>query len=216
MDTDRSTTAVVPLRAPGSGKTRLAPRLTVEQRAALAGAMLADVCHALEGAAIDRIVVAAGGASAVAAASALGLDVLHDPPRCSGLDAALRAAVGRIGDAGTLLIVTADLPGLTAEDITAVLERPEPVVVAPTDDGGTGALLRRPPDAIATAYGPGSAARHLGLAYAAGLPAATIRRHGLAHDLDTWDDLRRLRAGPLGPATAAVLVGMALPASEVG
>jgi 2-phospho-L-lactate/phosphoenolpyruvate guanylyltransferase len=55
--------ALVPLRAPGVGKSRLAPRLTVEQRATLAGAMLADVCHALERTPLDRIVVAAAGAS---------------------------------------------------------------------------------------------------------------------------------------------------------
>jgi 2-phospho-L-lactate/phosphoenolpyruvate guanylyltransferase len=216
MDTDRSIVALVPLRAPGVGKTRLAPRLTVEQRAALAGAMLADVCHALERAAVDQVVVAAGGASAVAAASALGVAVIHDPPGCSGLDAALRAAVGRLGRVGALLIVTADLPRLTTQDVGAVLERDVDVVVAPTSDGGTGALLRRPPDVIATAYGPGSAARHLRLAHDAGVRAATVRRPGLFHDLDTWDDLRRLRGGPLGPATAAALAGMAFPSTEAG
>jgi 2-phospho-L-lactate/phosphoenolpyruvate guanylyltransferase len=214
MDTD-PIVALVPLRAPGVGKTRLAPRLTVEQRAALAGAMLADVCHALEDAAIDRIVIAAGGASAVAAASALGLDVLHDPPGCAGLDAALRAAVSRLGTVGSLLVVTADLPRLTGPDVAAVLAADTEVVVAPTVDGGTGALLRRPPSAIRTAYGPGSAARHLRLAHAAGRRATTVHRAGFAHDLDTWEDLRHLRGRRVGPTTASVLAALSLPDTEV-
>jgi 2-phospho-L-lactate/phosphoenolpyruvate guanylyltransferase len=215
MDTD-PIVALVPLRAPGAGKTRLAPRLTVEQRAALAGAMLADVCHALEEAAVDRIVVAAGGASAVAAAAALGLDVVHDPPGCAGLDAALRAAASRLGHVGSLLIVTADLPRLTAPDVAAVLAPDTDVVVAPTVDGGTGALLRRPPAVIPTAYGPGSAARHLRLAHAARRRAATVRRAGFAHDLDTWEDLRHLRGRHVGPATASVLAGLSLLDVEAG
>jgi 2-phospho-L-lactate/phosphoenolpyruvate guanylyltransferase len=215
MDTD-PIVALVPLRAPGAGKTRLASRLTVEQRAALAGAMLADVCHALEGVPVDRVVVAAGGASAVAAAAALGVEVIHDPPGRPGLDASLRAAASRLRPAGTLLVVTADLPRLTPADVRAVLDADGEVVVAPTLDGGTGALLRRPPGVIETAYGPGSAARHLRLARAAGVRASTVRRPGLSHDLDTWDDLHHLRATDAGPATAAVIASWSLPSSGVG
>jgi 2-phospho-L-lactate/phosphoenolpyruvate guanylyltransferase len=208
--------ALVPLRAPGVGKSRLAPRLTVEQRATLAGAMLADVCHALERTPLDRIVVAAAGASAAAAAAALGLDVVHDPPGCAGLDAALAAASSRIGHVGTSLVVTADLPRLSPEDVLAVLTADAEVVVAPTLDGGTGVLLRRPPDAIATAYGPGSAARHLARGRAAGRRTATVHRRGLASDLDTWEDLRRLDQRAVGPATRAALAALALPMTEVG
>jgi 2-phospho-L-lactate/phosphoenolpyruvate guanylyltransferase len=209
--------ALVPLRSPGAGKTRLATRLSPEQRAALAGAMLADVCHALAGSGVDRLVVAAGGAAAVAAAAALGLEVLHDPPDAGGLDPALRAAAARLGPVGTLLVVTADLPRLTAEDVDAVLAADAEVVVAPTSDGGTGALLRRPPTAITTAYGPGSAGRHLRLAREAARRSAVVRRPGFAPDVDTWEDLRRLAVGPLGAATTAVLARLGLAGdAEVG
>jgi 2-phospho-L-lactate/phosphoenolpyruvate guanylyltransferase len=208
--------ALVPLRAPGTGKTRLAPRLSVEQRAALAGAMLADVCHTLERSPVDRIVVVAGGPSAVSAAAALGLDVLHDPPEVAGLDGALRAAAARLGPAAGSLVVTADLPCLEVADVEAVLEPDAEVVVAPTADGGTGALLRRPPTAMATAYGPGSAARHLRLAREAGCRPRVVRRRGLAADVDTWEDLRRLDARRIGPATSAVLAQFTVAEAEVG
>lgn len=204
------TVALVPLRAPGSGKTRLAgggPNLGLsrDERAALTGAMLADVAAALVASRVDRVVVAAGGTEAAVAAAGLGLDVLGDPPGASSLNAAIRSATARLRDAGALLVVAADLPGLTAEEVDLVLEEPTDVVVAPTRRGGTGGLLRRPPHAIRPAYGAGSAARHLGLAVTGGRSVASVHLSGFHEDVDTWDDLRRAAARRVGPATAAFL-----------
>ncbi|MDQ3931665.1 MAG: hypothetical protein M3252_02360, partial [Actinomycetota bacterium] len=68
--------ALVPLRTPGTGKTRLGgggtggrpgragQMLSPEERAALAAAMLADVAAALRCVPIDRVVVAASGPEA--------------------------------------------------------------------------------------------------------------------------------------------------------
>lgn len=202
------TVALVPLRAPGQGKSRLAGSLSVEQRAALAGAMLADVAAALTAAPVDRTVVAAGGPSAVAAAAALRLDVVADPPAVGDLDGALRAAAARLGRVGTLVVVAADLPRLRAEDVAALLHGDDEVVVAPTTDGGTGGLLRRPADAIATSYGGRSAARHLDAARRAGLRATRRPLPGFRHDVDVADDLTDLGREdlpPLGARTAALL-----------
>lgn len=209
------TVALVPLRSPGLGKTRLAATLTPEERAALAGAMLADVVAALRGSRIGRLVVAASGAAAAAAASAVGAEVLPDPtavaerPARQRLDAAVAAATLRLAGAGTLLIVAADLPHLRASDVDAVLACDAEVVVAPTRDGGTGGLVRRPPNVCGTAYGPRSAARHLALARAAGLRATHVDAAGFAHDVDVEGDLGRSRRDdalpPLGPRTAALL-----------
>lgn len=201
----RRVVALVPLRKPGAGKTRLGGGLSPQERAELAAAMLADVAAALRSAPLDRVVVAATGPAAAASAGALGLEILLDPPGDGGLDTAVDAASRHLATAGSLLVVAADLPRLRSGDITAVLDRPEPVVVAPTLDGGTAALLRRPPRAIPSAYGAGSAARHLALAAEAGLAAATIDRAGLRHDVDTWADLRGLVHGDVGAATASFL-----------
>ncbi|MFA9444782.1 2-phospho-L-lactate guanylyltransferase [Egicoccus sp. AB-alg6-2] len=211
-----NTVALVPLRAPGVGKTRLADALSPERRAALAGAMLADVCDALAVAAVDALVVVAGGEAAAAAACALGLEVVLDPPGCDGLDAALWAAQQRVGPVGALLVVTADLPRLAADDVTAVLDTDAEVVVAPTDDGGTGGLLRRPGDVMPTAYGPRSARRHRIEAAARGLRVATCHRPGFATDVDTLGDLASLRTGPLGRATTAVLERWTYQDAETG
>ncbi len=202
------TLAVVPLRAPGVGKTRLASVLDPAQRARLAGAMLGDVARALGDSAIDGIVVAAGGPPAAAAAAALGLEVALDPAEGRGLDTVIAAAVGTRARTHDVLVVAADLPCLTGAEIDTVLDTDAEVVIAPTTGGGTGGLLRRPGTRMATAYGPGSAARHLELARAAGVRAVTRHLDGFTHDVDTFTDLIALHEVELGAATAAVLPSM--------
>lgn len=203
------TLALVPVRSPGEGKTRLATELTREERAALSGAMLADVTSSLLASAVEHIVVVASGAPAAAAASALGLDVLLDPPTTRGLDAALAAATARLGPVPELLVVAADLPRLTSAEVDALLATDAAVALAPTDDGGTGGLLRRPSDVLHTAYGPGSGARHLAQARAAGVPAVRLQLPGFAGDVDTWADVTALTQGPVGTATSAFLRSIA-------
>lgn len=214
MSDAANVTALVPLRT--GGKTRLSPTLRPHERSALAGAMLADVAAALRGAGLARVVVAAQGPAAVAAAGALGLETLPDAGGGTGLDHALRHATARLGGAAGLLVVAADLPALTAQDVRAVLADRASVVIAPTRDGGTGGLLRRPPDVIATAYGRRSAAAHRRLAAEAGATASTIPTAGFAHDVDTLADLTALRRRGVGPATARVLDRLALTARAAG
>lgn len=204
-----TTLAIVPLRGPGTGKTRLAregedgPGLEPSERAVLTSAMLSDVLSAVRDSPIETAVVAAADAAASALATALGVGVVRDPPG-SDLNQALRTAVGRI-PADAVVIVTADLPCLTGEDLAELVSRDAQVVIGPTADGGTSALLRRPPTVVPTAYGPGSATRHLDIARAAGVTSAVVDRPGFRTDVDTWEDLRGLLSVDVGPATAAML-----------
>ncbi|MCC5948047.1 MAG: 2-phospho-L-lactate guanylyltransferase [Nitriliruptoraceae bacterium] len=200
---------IVPLQTPGLGKTRLAGALEPQDRARLVGAMLRDVVTALRGAGIERLVVAAGGSAAAAAGTALGAEVILDPPGACDLDAAIAAAVTTAQRATDppqdVLVVTADLPLLRSADVTELLAVDAEVVIAPTAGGGTGALLRRAGVHLATAYGTGSASRHLAAARLAGHVAASRAIHGFTHDVDTWADLVALHEEEIGPATAAVL-----------
>lgn len=202
-----SVTTLVPLRSPGIGKTRLAAGLDREERAALSGAMLADVISALRGAGLDDIVILASGAEAAAAGGALGVDVLIDDVARPGLNAAIDAASLTVANrCQRLLVVVADLACVTSDDVEAVLASGSDVAVAPTTDGGTGALLRSPPGAIRAAYGPASADRHLAAARTAGLRAERMDLAGFRTDVDTLADLARLADAPVGSATRALLV----------
>lgn len=200
--------ALVLVRDPREAKSRLAPVLGPGERAALAGAMLADVVAALDGGDVARVVVLAGGPEAAAAARALGVDVLLDPPGRRGIDAAVAAASRRLR-AEASLVVPADLPLLRRADVEDLLRRPGDVVVAATSDGGTGGLLRRPAWGVPTAFGPRSAARHVLAARRAGLTAERVEVPGFALDLDDPDDLAvALASGRLGGVTAGVLAGL--------
>lgn len=197
--------ALVPVRDPGRGKTRLSSVLGKEARAALTGAMLADVVTALHGASLHRIVVLAGGPAAASAATALGVDVLLDPPGDHGLNAALMAAARRIR-ANSSLVVPADLPLLSPEDVTELVGTAGEVVVAATQDGGTGGLLRRPAWVIDPVYGGRSAARHLLAARQAGYSAERADIAGFSIDVDDVEDLQHVARHPaLGQVTAHVL-----------
>ena len=200
----RPVVCVVPLRSPGDGKSRLSPGLDRAERAELAAAMLSDVIGALRGSAVDRVVVAASDAAAAAVAAALDAEVLLDPPGAAGLDAVIAHAASVVAPASDLVVVQADLPALTPADVDAVVAVDGAVVIAPTRDGGTGALLRRPADCIPTAFGAGSAAAHRDLARAAGFEPFVLELPGFATDVDTWADLEIVVADA-GPATRAFL-----------
>ena len=185
--------AIVPLKALSAAKGRLSGALDAEARAELVAWMathVIQVCRSCT--AVDDVLVVAGDEAAADVGRAAGAEVLVVPE--PGLVAAL--SVADTASAGWLatLVVAADLPDVTADDLSAVIAAAgaphDPVVVvAPTHDGGTGALLRRPGGVIAPAYGPASAARHLSAARAAGVAAITVARAGLARDIDTPEQL---------------------------
>ena len=196
-----ATVAIIPLKALSAAKGRLSPALDADARREFVTWMARRVIAAAAGCPlIDEVVVVAGDEDAAAVAVAAGVSAIT--VETPGLDAAMAAADAATLDAEITVVVAADLPEVTPEDIIAVLRTAPPgpcVVIAPTRDGGTGALLRRPAGVITTAYGPGSAAAHERAARAAGLDVLRIQRPGLANDVDTPAEL---------PAALALAAGL--------
>lgn len=195
-----SITAIIPLKPLGRAKQRLAGRYSSDERRALMTRLfvhVAGVCAATPRVARVRAVV--GDDAGVELARAAGVEVVHEPP--GGLNRAVAHATADLRD-DTTLVVVADLPRLTVDDLTGVVEagtHHPGVVVAATRDGGTGALLRRPTSVIAPAYGAGSAGAHLAAAAAAGVRAVLLSSPGLAHDVDRPGDVDRYAGGVDGP-----------------
>lgn len=187
-------TALVALRELGEGKTRLAPLLSSDERAQVARAMAADVVDALAAAGVTEMRVLAEGPRAARFARDLGLEVVRDRAAERGLSAAFRDALGTVDPGRGALLVCADLPGLTAGDVAAVLAADAEVVIAPTHDGGTGGLLLRPGVRIDLAYGPGSAAAHRRRATRAGCTSTEVVVPGFHHDVDRPVHLRATAA----------------------
>lgn len=186
--------AVVPLKALNRAKGRLAAHLAARDRRALVAWMFARVIAACRGACgVDAVLVVAGDDAAADLARGLAVDVVVE--RKPGLGAAMAAADELTADAAASLVVAADLPLAGPDDLDAVCRagrRGPCVVVAPTRDGGTAALLRRPVGLIVPAYGPSSATAHLAAAAAAGARATRLDVPALAFDVDTAEHLRAL------------------------
>lgn len=199
---------IVPMKPLGRAKLRLAGLLVPEQRRALSLAMLADVVVAAQG--FDAVWVLNSDQDAADVARAAGAEPRPDPTPDGGLNASLNAATADAVSAGAtgILIVSADLPAVSAETLGAL--RGPGVALAPDRGGsGTNALWRTPPDVIPTTYGPGSRAIHEQLAVAAAVPFRLAADPLLALDVDTPDDLRAAIAAPVGPATRAALETLA-------
>ena len=169
--------AVVPMKSMDLAKSRLATVLDPAGRRALARQMLDHVLETLKQAGLSQVRVA-------------------DGERDLNADVAAAARLVQGEGATDLLLVMADLPYIAADDIAALLEagRQSPVVIAEAKDGGTNALLLKPPTALEFSFATGqpSARRHAELARAAGIEPTVLKRPGLARDIDTPADLAAL------------------------
>jgi 2-phospho-L-lactate guanylyltransferase len=194
------TTAVVPLRDGRTGKTRLAEHLDAAERGRLVGTLARHVVATLLTAdGIRRVLVVTADPGFVTAALDADprLEILTQPSARPGLNAAVefgREHVRRRWPGDRLLVIHADLPALTTDDVAALLAGTASVVLGPDRAGlGTNAVLLRPgADAFMFAFGSDSLARHRREAQALGSPAALVLRDGTAIDLDTGADFSAL------------------------
>lgn len=190
--------AVVAVRGGPEAKSRCAAVLDGPQRETLVMAMIDDMLGALARVdTIDHRYVVTPTPEIAERASRLGAIALLEP-RPLGLNAALEwarsAIVARDAEA-RLLMLPGDLPLLDpAElvDIIASFPR-DRVVLAPTDDGGTGALLLPARANYDFSFGPCSAARHREAGARAGIEVIPFLAPSLALDIDTVADIHAVR-----------------------
>jgi 2-phospho-L-lactate guanylyltransferase len=190
---------LVPVKGLAAGKSRLAGELDDAEREAL-NRKLADrvIGAALAARDVAGVIVVSGEDAVLRHALEMDAVALREADG-AGLNGALeeaRTLAIRLG-AGAVLALPADLPFVTPADIAALAARARrgpAVAIAPETGGdGTNALLLRPAAAIPFRFGPASLRAHMAEARKARLPACILRRAGLGFDLDTPDELARLR-----------------------
>ena len=187
--------AIVPVKPLQRGKSRLAGVLTREERANLNRYLLAHTLETLtEIKDIENILVVSRDPAALSLARDYGARTVQEKGNPQ-LNVALTRAtlVAREYTTRGVLIVPADLPLLTPQDVKAMLVRasdPPVVVVAPDrHQTGTNALLVCPVGLIKYDFGPGSFKRHCELAEQAGARVEIVELPSLALDVDLPEDL---------------------------
>lgn len=187
--------AIVPVKPLRRGKSRLAEVLTPEERADLNRRLLAHTLDTLTSIPeIEHVLVISRDQSALALAREHGARTVqeHGSPQLN-LALARATVVAKNYATRGVLIMPADLPLFTAEDVRTVLERakdPPVVVVAPDRHGeGTNALLVCPAGLIEYEFGPGSFQRHCEKARQAGARLEICELPSLALDMDLPEDL---------------------------
>ena len=176
---------LVPVKAFGAAKARLAGSLTGHERAGLARWMATEVVAAVRP---MPTFVACDDDEVAAWAESLGATVLWGPGL--GLNGAVDHGVATIRGKGFdhVVISHGDLPLPRA---LPSLVRPGEVVIVPDRRrDGTNVLVRPTGGALPAAYGAGSFRHHLEAALRAGCRVSVRADPELSIDLDTIDDLR--------------------------
>jgi 2-phospho-L-lactate/phosphoenolpyruvate guanylyltransferase len=200
------TVVVIPVRALEGAKSRLGAVLDAEERRELVERLLrATAAAAVATPGIAGVIVVSPDPAAIAVGESVGATGVRQGS--AGLNPGIVEARDSVGAAGAdrLLVLPADLPGITPADIAAILAVADaspagsatgyPIVVLATDrhGRGTNALLLQPPAVIDPAFGGDSRDAHRRLAAAAGATYLETPDR-LELDLDTPDDLLLLES----------------------
>ncbi|MCX4819900.1 glycosyltransferase [Streptomyces sp. NBC_01142] len=186
---------------PGRVKTRLTPRYTPQQAAALAEAALADTLEAVRATAAARHVLVLDGVPG--AWLPAGIDVV--PQVGGGLDERLAAAFAACS--GPALLIGMDTPQVTPALLAHGLElATSGAVIGPAEDGGFWALGLAEPDP-GLLLGVPMSVPETGAVQRRRLVDAglTVRDLPQLRDVDTPDDARQVAAETPGGRFAAAV-----------
>ncbi|MDQ7025677.1 MAG: 2-phospho-L-lactate guanylyltransferase [Anaerolineae bacterium] len=187
--------AIIPVKPLYRAKSRLADVLSPEQRYRFAETMLRHMLTILQNAPqVTGTLVISRDTKALSIARDLGAKTIQES-NPSDLNPALSRAteVARVWGAGAVLILPADLPFITVEDVENIAEmgiNALTVVLTPDyEEDGTNAMLIRPAGLIAYSYGEKSFERHVTSAKLAGADVKFYESDNLRLDIDVPADL---------------------------
>jgi 2-phospho-L-lactate guanylyltransferase len=190
--------AIVPVKPLRRGKSRLASALSEDERTQLNQLLLEQTLTTLADIKeVEQVLVISRDPAALSVAREHGARTVREDGTPK-LNTALKRAtvVAQVYATRGVLVLPADLPLLTREDIQAIIERaknPPVVVIAPDRHGsGTNALLISPSGLIEYDFGANSFKRHCERAKAAGARLEILQLPSLALDLDLPEDLALL------------------------
>ncbi len=191
--------AIVPVKPLRRGKSRLAGTLNENERTELNRALLQHSLETLSGVSgVDEVLVVSRDPNALAIAREHGARTVQEDG-APHLNTALKRAtvVAQVYATQGVLILPADLPLVTREDIQTLLDRavkPPVVVIAPDRHGkGTNALVIAPAGLIEYDFGENSFQRHCERVKQAGARLEIVELPSLGLDLDEPEDFELVK-----------------------
>jgi len=191
--------AIVPVKPLRRGKSRLAGTLTEDERTELNRALLQHTLETLsELKEVDGVLVVSRDPNALTIARNHGARTVQEDGQPE-LNTALKRAtiVAQVYATRGVLVLPADLPLVTCEDILTLIQRatePPVVVIAPDrHKKGTNALLISPPGLIEYDFGENSFQRHCELVKKAGARLEIVDLPTLGLDLDVPEDFEIIK-----------------------
>jgi 2-phospho-L-lactate guanylyltransferase len=187
--------AVVPVKPLRRGKSRLSSVLSEDERTALNKRLLVHTVDTLtQLPELEQVLVVSRDSEALAIARLHGArTVLEDS--ASHLNIALEraTAVATTYAARGILILPADLPNITPDDVRTLIGKAgsgASVVIAPDHHRtGTNALLVRPPGLLSYSFGENSFNKHMSQIEERSIHVEIVEMPCLAQDVDYPEDL---------------------------
>lgn len=191
--------AIVPVKPLRRGKSRLANALSDKERVELNQSLLQHTLKTLKGLKeVEQVLVVSRDPEALTIARQHGARTVRENGQPLLNTALTRATVvAQVYATRGVLILPADLPLISEEDVLTLIERaanPPVIVIAPDRHGkGTNALLISPAGLIDYDFGENSFEKHCELAKKAGARLEIVDLPTLGLDLDLPEDLEIVR-----------------------
>jgi len=191
---DMSTFAVVPVKSLLKSKTRLSNIFTFQERTLFTLAMLQDVLKGLKSSNVNETVVVSSDLTVERFVKSFGMTFLKETQE--GLNQALNQAIKWCvrNTAEWLLVLPADVPLITSKDINQIVKLAlnNSIVISPSRNGGTNALLQTPPGVISPCFGLNSFKKHVCKALAKHVRTKIYVSSNVMLDIDSEKDLEQL------------------------
>jgi 2-phospho-L-lactate guanylyltransferase len=187
--------AVIPVKSLSKAKMRLSVVLNPQERQAFTLAMFEDVLNAVKRSRVHQTVVISSDLVVQKFAHRFGVTTLQE--KAYGLNKVIAQATSWCiqKDAESVLILPGDIPLLKPEDVNKMisLSSEEPcIVISPSRNEGTNALLLKPPNVIQPRFGPDSFRKHLSEASTQKVLSKVYSSNRISLDIDSVEDLKLL------------------------
>lgn len=188
---------VIPMKSPDRSKSRLAEVLSQNQRKKLTLGLFEKNLRFFHDCYPQyRVLVVTESKLIQSISESHGAEVLLEKSQQAGLNAAVTQAAEYNQRRGveTQLVIPGDIDAIDFNEIECLLshrkETPS-VVVCPSYDGGTNAIMTTPPNIMPFSFGPDSCQVHLLSAFERGLHIKRLFLESLSFDVDRPEDLHR-------------------------